>query len=127
MDRLTKKVENEERYIANNFKKEKGERLLKAIDNFTNRVYNKLGQLEDLEQVIGCPLEIRCKVVPDSYIYTFGTSMENLNIIIRRKVITISKEGIYISYATVSGKERDMTLPWKAYKKTWWLRKDQSE
>ena len=53
--------------------------------------------------------------------------MESQEIITRRKVITINKEGIYISYATASGKERDMTLPWKAYKITWWLREDKSE
>ena len=46
--RLTKKVENEEKYIANNFKREKGERLFAAIDNYNAKVYNKLGQLEDL-------------------------------------------------------------------------------
>ncbi len=84
-------------------------------------------KLEDLEEEIGCPLDVRCKVVPDSYIFTFGTSMESQEIITRRKVITINKEGIYISYATASGKERDMTLPWKAYKITWWLREDKSE
>ena len=108
-------------------------RLYGAIDKACNdidyleKVYNKLGKLEDLEEEIGCPLDIRCKVVPDSYIYTFGTSMENQDIVTRRKVITISKEGIYISYATVSGKERDMTLSWEAYQKTWWLKQDRSE
>lgn len=48
MSRLTKKVENEERYIANNFKREKGKRLFTAIDNYNAKVYNKLGKLEDL-------------------------------------------------------------------------------
>ena len=86
-----------------------------------------LQRIKDLEEQIGCPLEVRIKVVPNTYIYTFGTSMETLNIITERKVITINEDGIYISYATVSGKERDMVLSWKAYKKTWWLREDKSE
>lgn len=111
MDRITKKV---------------GENYCSQNGDFYD-LYNKLGQLEDLQEEIGCPLKVRCEVVPNSYIYTFGTSMETLDVITRRKVITISKEGIYISYATASGKERDMTLPWKAYKKTWWLKADRSE
>jgi len=88
--------------------------------NYAKKCYN-------LEGKIGCPLEVRCEVVPNSYIFTFGTSMETQEVITRRKVITISKEGIYISYATVNGKERDMILPWGAYKMTWWLKSDRSE
>lgn len=48
MERLTKKIENEERYIANNFKREQGEWLFSAVENYNNKVYNKLGKLEDL-------------------------------------------------------------------------------
>jgi len=79
------------------------------------------------EQQIGCPIEVRCEILPDSYIYTFGTSMDTIDVITGRKVTAISREGIHISYATASGRERDMTLPWRAYKKTWWLKSDRSE
>jgi hypothetical protein len=58
MGRLNKKVENEDRYIANNFKREKGESVLNACDNYNAKVYKKLGELEDLEEEIGCPLEM---------------------------------------------------------------------
>ena len=51
-DRLTKKVENEERYIANNFKREKGERVLISCDKYNAKVYNKLGRLEDTFELI---------------------------------------------------------------------------
>lgn len=80
-----------------------------------------------LEEQIGCPLEVRCSVVPDSFIYTFGTSMENQDIVTQRHVVTISKEGFTIMYAAATGKDRKMELSWKAYKKTWWLKKDKSE
>lgn len=90
-------------------------------------VCDELLKYKQLEEEIGCPLDVRCNVLPNSYIYTFGTSMDTIDVITRRRVINITKEGICISYSTASGKERTMTLPWKAYKKTWWLRKDKSE
>ena len=90
---------------------------------YSEPLYNVLG----LQEQLGCPLDVRCKVVPDSYIFTFGTSMESQEIITRRKVITISQEGIYILYRTASGEGRNMILPWEAYKNTWWLKEDRSE
>ena len=100
---------------------------LKEVTDKYIDTYLELAKYKKLEKQIGCPLNVRCKVVPDSYIYTFGTSMENQEVITKRKVITISNEGIYISYATASGKERDMTLSWEAYKTIWWLKEDKSE
>ncbi len=96
-------------------------------DEEISNIIVKLGKLEDLEEQLGCPLEVRCAVVPDSYIYTFGTTMENQDVVTQRHIVTISKEGFTILYATATGKERKMELSWKAYKKTWWLRKDKSE
>lgn len=101
--------------------------LKNAKEPSIQELYVRLNKYEKLEEEIGCPLEVRCKVFPNSYIYTFGTSMETQDVITRRKVITIDKEGIYILYTTASGKERNMTLSWKAYKKTWWLKEDKSE
>ena len=89
--------------------------------------YNELEKYRELKKQIACPLKVRCEVVPNSYIYTFGTSMENIDIVTRRKVITIDKEGFTISYATATGRQREMTLPWSAYKKTWWLKEDRRE
>ena len=114
MSRLTEKVKNTDDYI-------------KLPTKDKQEFINKLGKLEDLEEEIGCPLEVRCAVVPDSYIYTFGTTMENQDVITQRHIVTISKEGFTILYATATGKERKMKLSWKAYKKTWWLKEDKSE
>lgn len=87
----------------------------------------KLNKYEQLEKRIGCPLEVRCAVVPDSFIYTFGTSMENQDVVTQRHVVAISKEGFTIMYAAATGKERKMELSWKAYKKTWWLKENREE
>lgn len=110
----------------------------KQIDDYIdsmeekNQIYveeelNYASKCHNLEEQIGCPLEVRCAVVPDSFIYTFGTTMENQDVVTQRHIVTISKEGFTILYATTTGKERKMELSWKAYKKTWWLRKDKSE
>ena len=92
-----------------------------------HEVCDELLKYKQREEQIGCPVEVRCEVLPDSYIYTFGTSMDTIDVVTGRKVTSISSEGIHISYSTASGRERDMTLPWKAYKRTWWLKSDKSE
>lgn len=95
--------------------------------NLFSKTLDDLQQYKDLEDQIGCPLEVRCTVVPDTYIYTFGATMDNHDVVTRRKVSKISKEGFVISYNTATGKERNMEFIWKSYKKTWWLKADRSE
>lgn len=127
MSRLTEKVNYGSSWVEDSIETDDYIPSNNSSDNTTGKCIDKLGKLEDLEEQLGCPLEVRCKVVPNTNIYTFGTSMETMNVICRRQVITISNEGVYISYKTASGKERDMALPWSAYKKTWWLKEDKSE
>jgi hypothetical protein len=43
----------------------------------TDMIYNKLGQLEDIEEQIGCPLEVRVKIFTGAKVYdSNGTEYE---------------------------------------------------
>ena len=122
--RLTKKVENEERYIANNFKREQGERLFAAIDKYDNKVYNKLGKIEDLAEQIGCPLGL--VLVP--------YSLSGLKKIWYHKqwcdvVRVVAYEEATRPYMEVRCKDYKYlkTIFLDDYKNTWWLKEDKSE
>ena len=84
-------------------------------------VDNKLGKLEDLEEELGCPLEVRCKVVCDSYIYD-----ENG---IKYEVVYVYKEHFDCEdpFDNDMGYTKLCAFDWKDYKKTWWLKEDKSE
>lgn len=82
-------------------------------------IYNKLGKLEDLEEELGCPLEVVFK------------SLKNGIYLEERK--SISTEICYHAL------ECEFVIEWyknkedygyellKDYKKTWWLKEDKSE
>ena len=128
-NRLTKKVENEERYIANNFKREHGERLLTAIDNYNAKVYNKLGRIEDLEEQIGCPLEVVFKALTNGF--KFIISSHKLGTQNQRVNQMIYCDYAYLYYANDVKEWCISTINdyfyLKDYKKTWWLKEDKSE
>jgi hypothetical protein len=75
----------------------------------------------DLQKEIGCPLDARCKVVCDSYIYD-----ENG---IQYKVVYIDKEHFDCEdpFDNDMGYTRLCAFDWKDYKKTWWLRENKEE
>lgn len=72
----------------------------------------------NLAEEIGCPLDVRCKVVCNSFIY---------GILGNQFIVT----GIYEDHFTArvhdDYDDYDYDFEWKDYKQTWWLRKDQSE
>lgn len=152
MKKLTKKIENEERYIANNFKREHGERLFEAIDNYNAKVYNKLGSLEDLmekykiedleeldklltmatsdeelSKQVGCPLEVYVKLRYNTPIFDESGCWGILNYIDYNEKLKV----YYMEVVFFSKKEgckncvRSFLLA--DYKKTWWLKEDKSE
>ena len=82
---------------------------------------DKLGELEDLEEELGCPLEVRCKVVCDSSIYD-----ENG---IEYKVVYINKEYFDCEdpFDNDMGYTKMCAFEWEDYKKTWWLKANKLE
>lgn len=101
MSRLTKKV---------------GENYCSQSGDFYD-LYNKLGKLEDLEEELGCPLEVLVKALIEGVYYE-----DTDNYMIYLPVfLDFNLDDNYILYYV------DEKLLTKDYKKTWWLRKDKSE
>lgn len=98
MDRLTEKIE-EGFYVAPN------------IPN-TDVLKYKLGKLEDIEEEIGCPLDVVFKLI-DSYIILDGNPCH---------VMGILKDGdnLCIHYSTYYGGYDDIE-PVSNYGKTFWI------
>lgn len=83
-------------------------------------IYAKLCELEDLEEQIGCPLEVVFKALTNGvYVKDFPNESNTLKMF-GLNLTNIENEWYMITkfYANVKVKD---------YKKTWWLRKDKSE
>lgn len=83
--------------------------------------YKELIKYRDLEKQIGCPLEVRCKVVCDSIIYDEND--------IEYEVAYIYEEYFQCEdpFDNDMGYTKMCAFDWEDYKKTWWLKKDKSE
>ena len=102
MNRLTEKVKNVDDYI-------------KLPTKDKQEFINKLGRLEDLEEQIGCPLDVVFKLLNQDYYY------DELGHIWHLEFINL-KNG-----ATQFGAKGNVPQDLKNYKKTFWLKKDKSE
>ena len=92
--------------------------------NLLQSAYDKLGKLEDLEEQLGCPLEVVFKALMNG-IYTKESELdEELELF---EVRGIEKKGVSVISKFCSYAECDFTCEYKDYKKTWWLREDESE
>jgi len=80
------------------------------------RMENKLKELENLEDEIGCSLDVRCKVTYDSYIYDKDGS-EYTEIVIFKDYILA-----YNGREDRNGFLEPTEFNWKDYQKTWWLK-----
>lgn len=111
MDRLTEKIE-EGFYVAPN------------IPN-TDVLKYKLGKLEDIEEEIGCPLEVVFKALKNgAYLEIIGNKVSD-NDMVYHKNISINSSEIILqrtndSCVLIHKKLTD-------YKKTWWLSKTKEE
>lgn len=81
---------------------------------------NKLGRLEDIEEKIGCSLEVIGKMIIEGCFYD-GEKYKDINI---GYVFDENEEGFVIS---VSEWKNGHTMFLKDYKKTWWIEDDKSE
>lgn len=107
MNRLTKKVLDNYESIAN-----------------SDTIKDKLGRLEDIEEQLGCQLEVAFKALMNG-IYTKESIFDNeLDLF---EVRGIEKKGVSVISQFCGYADCDFTCEYKDYKKTWWLRKDKSE
>lgn len=130
MNRLTKNISNKQTYCGYEVKDCKYQQIYDFkryneledyVDSDLTLAIDKLGKLEDLEEQIGCPLDVRCKVVCDSIIYD-----ENG---IEYKVVYIHKEYFDCEepFDNDIGYTKLCAFEWKGYKKTWWLKENKEE
>lgn len=111
-------------------------RLTKKVgDNYCSQsgdfydLYNKLGKLEDLEEEIGCPLEVLFKLAKQRHFYY--EENEELHLIncfdIELFNNKIYFDSNWIDHDIELGDFGTIELPFKDYGITWWLKKDRSE
>ena len=95
-----------------------------------NAMWNKLGKLEDLEEQIGCPLEVLFRALKDGIYHNenYGkTSTKEYE-----SYLSFSKSSIPNDYCIeihyyFDGIYGTSYYSLKDYKKTWWLKADRSE
>ena len=85
-------------------------------------MYEKLGKLEDLEEEIGCPLEVLLKLVDQNELYyQFFDELQHwtsIKVDLRKKVVWYCKQ---------VGGHYACSQPLSNYGKTFWLKEDKSE
>ena len=86
----------------------------------------KLGKLEDLEERIGCSIEVIFRALKDG-IYTNSNIFYNGDEVEYFKVRGAKLEGLSVISNDAPYPECDFTCYYKNYKKTWWLKADKSE
>lgn len=93
----------------------------------TDMIYNKLGRLEDLEEQIGCPLEILIKAILHG-IYILDNRTRKLKFFSIQDISTRFEEEITDDgnmYLVIGSYDENVEVD--QYKKTWWLKEDKSE
>ena len=110
MSRLTKKHRLLELYVAK--------------ENVPQHIaFDKLGRLEDLEDELGCPLDVVFMALKDGIYHEFGKLLydgENL------KLHYIKKQGWGL-YPIICDYDEAEAFLLKDYKKIWWLSSDKEE
>ena len=123
MNRLTEKVNYGSSWVES-IETDEYIPLNCSTDTTIGKCVDKLGQLEDLEEEIGCPLEVRCQVVCGSKIY--GCDNEEY------RVESIDNECFDCTNGTCdeNGIDNVYEFEWKTYGIEWFLenpRKGKSE
>lgn len=94
------------------------------VRDYLYSINQKMGKYEDLEEQIGCPLEVRCKIYQGVEVFVESVYWDSLDeedktSLTKQTVSSINSNG----FSTFSGKQ----CYWKNHKKTWWLKEDKSE
>lgn len=100
----------------------------------TDEVIHKLGKLEDLEEQLGCPLEVFFKWLKADYVYAYSEERKEFERFTNYALDEMfnKKEMIFqlVDYEyddDFGGGAVFMELKLSDYKKTWWLKEDKSE
>ena len=124
MDRITEK-DGKILYKGEGYKLVFGDRFnseAKIIAEKINNAMNKLYILEDIEEQLGCPLEVVFKLVDQNELYyQFYNELQHwtsVKVDLRKKVVWYCKQ---------VGGHYACSQPLSNYGKTFWLRKDKSE
>lgn len=80
---------------------------------------DKLGKLEDLEEQLGCPLEVVFEALKQGYIYVYDNHYNFDNYTKTKSKITFNNNIFYIGFARLTRRLKD-------YQKTWWLKGEKS-
>ena len=83
-------------------------------DGLISMCSDKLGKLEDLEEQIGCPLEVKCKVHCKMFVYDKTKSYW---------VVDVN----YDFFIAEDENGIQQGFSFRNYKKTWWLKADRTE
>jgi hypothetical protein len=93
------------------------------------QIVNKLGQLEDLEEELGCPLEVVFKLAKQGRFYYEQDKELHLIVVfdieLRNNTIYFNEQ--WLDYDIELGDFGTIELPLSQYGKTFWLKKDKSE
>lgn len=109
MNRLTRK---KEKY------NEKVNDLYEPITT-TREINNKLGRLEDLEEQIGCPLDVLVKAMTSKIYYDIASGVGE----IVQPYLVVNDDGMFV-FDTLDDTDY---IYLNDYKQTWWLKEDRSE
>ena len=117
MSRLTKKDYKEWVYVV-------GTTINQKASEHLNYINHKLGELEDLEDELGCPLEVvfKLKDVESIFVKGYGNEFDTWE---TDDFYLVWERTPYIEIFKNGEPLRSYLL--KDYKKTWWVKEDLSE
>ena len=118
MSRLTEKNKNDRHYS------------ISITKNLLRDAYDKLGKLEDLEEQLGCPLEVvgRLLLHKEHYIYIVEKSkLTDEDFMNKHTIVGVSEFGVCILTTNCILKTEPKYYKWNDYRKTWWLKEDKLE
>lgn len=119
MSRLTKRFNDNSGYEVEEYGSQYNE---VKLDGYFDAV-DKLGKLEDLEEEIGCPLEVYVKLIQDTAIFDAKNRLYYVKVI-------VDNCGSYVVntiWFNKQGEEIEHSFYLRDYKKLFWLKKDKSE
>ena len=86
--------------------------------------YDIYKKYHKLEEEIGCPVEVRCKIYNGLEVFVEITYWDSLDEEDKIEIVPQTVSTVFSNrFSTLSGKQ----CYWKEYKKTWWLKADRSE
>lgn len=96
--------------------------VLNHKEDFTENSYQviqKLGKLEDIEEKLGCPLDVLFIAMTSQIYYDIASGTG----IVVQPFLVVNEDGMF-TFDTM-GETDDIFL--NDYKQTWWLKEDRSE